>query len=203
MLHAAAEKSERLVERRPGWWVIYTRHHHEHSVADLLRAKGLDVFLPSFECSREWKDRRKVMSMPLFPCYLFVRESDNGRLPIVTTPGVHAILSHGVHCAVVPDDEIQVIHTTVQAPSRIKPHSYLNYGERVRVIRGPMRGVGGIFLRRKANCRLIVSVELLKQSVAVEVGAEDVEPVESLSVKDLSPIERLHTSTACLASNAG
>lgn len=162
-----------------GWWAVYTRHHHEHAIKDILVAKGLDVFLPTFGSPRQWKDRRKIVSMPLFPCYLFVREYADGRLPILTTPGVHMILTRGERFAIIPDDDIQNIKRAAEEPSRVEPHPYLHCGERVRVVRGPMQGVSGILLRRKGNCRLVVSVELLAQSAAIEVGDTDLAPMES------------------------
>jgi transcription antitermination factor NusG len=161
----------------PGWWAVYTRHHHEQTVTRMLTAKGLDVFLPTFETPRQWKDRKKIISMPLFPSYLFVRHSADARLPVLTTPGVHMILTRDGQCAVIPDDEIRAIKQAVQDPSRIKPHQFLNCGEQVRLLRGPLQGVQGILIRKKGACRLVVGVELLNQSAAVEVNSVDVEPL--------------------------
>ena len=79
--------------------------------------------------------------------------------------------------AVVPDGDIQNIKRAVEAALPIEPHPFLRCGETVRVVRGPMQGVSGILLRRKNDLRLVVSVELLAQSAAIEVGSQDLEPV--------------------------
>jgi transcription antitermination factor NusG len=159
------------------WWALYTRHQHEKVVAEMLEAKGLEVFLPLYESIRRWKDRKKALTLPLFPCYVFVRGALNSRLPVVSTPGVHMILSRGEHIATIPEDEIEAIRRTVEGSLRVEPHPFLKCGERVRVTRGSLEGVEGILVRKKSLYRLVLSVNMLAQSVAVEIDAADVEPV--------------------------
>jgi transcription antitermination factor NusG len=159
------------------WWALYTRHQHEKTVADMLTAKGFEVFLPLYESMRRWKDRKKMLSLPLFPCYVFVRGGLNRRLQVVTTPGVHMILFHGENVAMIPEAEIGVIRKTVEGAYRVEPHPYLKVGERVRVIRGSLEGVEGVLIRKKNMCRLVLSVSMVAQSVAVEIDAADVEPI--------------------------
>ncbi|HEY1903598.1 MAG TPA: UpxY family transcription antiterminator [Terracidiphilus sp.] len=159
------------------WWALYTRHQHERTVADMLSAKGFEVFLPLYQSMRRWKDRKKMLSLPLFPCYVFVRGGLNRRLQVVTTPGVHMILFHGESVAMIPEEEIQVIRKTIEGAYRVEPHPFLKVGERVRVIRGTLEGVEGVLIRKKNTCRLVLSVAMVAQSVAVEIDASDVEPV--------------------------
>jgi transcription antitermination factor NusG len=159
------------------WWAIYTRHQHEKTVADMLSTKGFDVFLPLYDSVRRWKDRKKVLSLPLFPCYVFVRGTMTRKLQVVSTPGVHMILYHGEQVAMIPEPEIQAIRAAVDGHFRVEPHPFLKCGDRVRVIRGSLDGVEGILTRKKNSLRLILSVDMLAQSVAVEVNAADVEPI--------------------------
>jgi transcription antitermination factor NusG len=163
------------------WWALYTRHQHERTVAEMLSAKGFDVFLPVYESVRRWKDRRKVLSLPLFPCYVFVRGEVGRRLQILTTPGIHMILSRGETFAAIPETEIQAIRRTVEGDFRVEPHPFLKCGDRVRVMRGSLQGIEGILVRKKNIFRLVLSVEMLAQSVGVEVDAADVEPVRALA----------------------
>jgi transcription antitermination factor NusG len=169
--------AELLVDE--GWWALYTRHQHEKVVAEMLSVKGFEVFLPLYESIRRWKDRRKVLALPLFPGYVFVRGGLDRRLDVVTTPGVHMILYRGDHVAVVPDEEIGAIQRAVAGPYRVEPHPFLKCGARVRVTRGALEGVEGILVRKKNLCRLVLSVPMLSQSVAVEVNSWDVEPAGS------------------------
>ncbi|HVU46550.1 MAG TPA: UpxY family transcription antiterminator [Terracidiphilus sp.] len=166
------------------WWAVYTRHQHEKTVADMLSTKGFDVFLPLYDSLRRWKDRKKMLSLPLFPCYVFVKGNLQRKLQVVTTPGVHMILYHGEKVAMIPDAEIQAIRAAVEGRFRVEPHPFLKCGDRVRVIRGSLKGVEGILTRKKNLSRLILSVAMLAQSVAVEIDACDAEPVISRGLAD-------------------
>lgn len=159
------------------WWAIYTRHQHEKVVADTLSAKGFEVFLPLYETVRRWKDRCKRLSLPLFPCYVFLRGGLERRLHVMTTPGVHVALCSGGRVAVILDDEIQAVRRVVEGPFRVEPHPFLKCGDRVRVVHGPLEGVEGILVRKKNLFRLVLSVEILARSAAVEIDVSDVEPV--------------------------
>jgi transcription antitermination factor NusG len=161
------------------WWALYTRHQHEKTVAGMLATKGFDVFLPLYESVRRRKDRRIVLSLPLFPGYVFVRGGLERRLQIVTTPGIHMILCRGDRVATIPDEEIHAVRTAVAGKLSIEPVPYLRCGERVRVTRGALEGIEGILLRKKNGSRLILSVDMLAQSAGVEIDAADVEPVTS------------------------
>ena len=174
----------------PAWWALYTRHQHEKVIAEMLEAKGVEVFLPLYESIRRWKDRSKVLTLPLFPCYVFVRGSAAQKLQVVSTPGVHMILTHGERLATVPEAEIEAIRKTIVGAYRAEPHPFLKIGERVRVTRGTLQGVEGILLRKKNVFRLILSVNMLAQSVAVEIGASDVEPVQQKAAAAVPPGDR-------------
>jgi transcription antitermination factor NusG len=163
-------------ENESHWWALYTRHQHEKVVAQILTSKGFEVFLPLYESIRRWKDRSKALSLPLFPCYVFVRGGLSRRSMVVTTPGVHTILYNGERIAMIPNEEIDSIRRAVDGHLRVEPHPFLRCGERVRVTRGSLEGVEGVLLRKKSLYRLILSVDMLAQSVAVEIDASDVQP---------------------------
>ncbi len=164
------------MENESPWWALYTRHQHEKVVTQILTSKGFEVFLPLYESIRRWKDRSKTLSLPLFPCYVFVRGGLSRRSLVVTTPGVHMILYNGERIAVIPNEEIDAIRKAVEGPFRVAPHPFLRCGERVRVTRGSLEGVEGVLTRKKSLYRLVLSVDMLAQSVAVEIDASDVEP---------------------------
>ncbi len=161
------------------WAAVYTRHQHEKIVAQTLTAKGFEVFLPLYESVRRWKDRRKLLNLPLFPGYVFVRGAIDRRLHVVTTPGIHMILCQGDKVATIPEEEIQAIQRAVDSNLQLQPHPFLKCGESVRVIRGALSGIEGILVRKKNVFRLVLTVDILSQSVAVEVDAADVEPLRN------------------------
>lgn len=177
--------------KTPAWWALYTRHQHEKVVAGLLTTKGFEVFLPLYESTRHWKDRNKVISLPLFPGYVFVRGEINRRLQVVTTPGVHMILYSGGRVANIPEAEIQAIQKTVEGRYHVEPHPFLKCGEQVRVKRGTLEGVEGILVRKKNQYRLVLSVDMLGQSVGVEVDVSDVELVPGQGQVSAFPAEQL------------
>lgn len=184
------------------WCAVYTRHQHEKTVSEVLESKGFEVFLPLYESTRRWKDRRKVLSLPLFPCYVFVRGAIERRLPVLTTPGVHMIINRGERIATVPEEEIDAIRRTVESQFRVEPHPFLRCGERVRVVRGSLEGVEGVLIRKKNLYRLVLSVDMLAQSVAVEIDALDVVPVQR-SLVALYPEERQQVDSLQRTSLAG
>ena len=186
---AGAANAEIQIGDQPAWWAVYTQHQHEKTVAEVLTGKGFDVFLPLHETMRRWKDRQKVLSLPLFPGYVFVRGVMSRRLQVVTTPGIHMILSRGEQIEVIPEVEIDAIRKAIQGSYRVEPHPFLKIGERVRVTRGSLEGVEGILIRKKNFYRLILSVDMLAQSVGVEVSASDVEPVGGASPKNIPGAE--------------
>jgi transcription antitermination factor NusG len=161
------------------WCAIYTRHQHEKVIAQVLSTKGLEVFLPLYNSTRRWKDRTVELSLPLFPCYLFLRGMKDRRLDVVTTPGIVSILSVNGEVAVIPESEIESIRKAIEWGNRVEPHPFLRRGDRVRVISGPLQGLEGILVRRKNLYRLVLSVELLERSAAVEVDISSVERVAS------------------------
>lgn len=159
------------------WYAIYTRFRHEKTVAQILTTKGLEIFLPLYESAHRWKDRTKLVSLPLFPCYVFLKGSLDRRLDIMNTPGFHAIVSAAGQPAAIPPNEIEAIRKTIESGARVNPYPFMKCGERVRVKRGPLTGVEGILVRVKNQFRLVVSVEMLGKAVAVEVDASVVERV--------------------------
>jgi transcription antitermination factor NusG len=164
-----------LPESTP-WLALYTRHQHEKVVAEMLTAKGFEAFLPLYDSMRLWRDRKKMLSLPLFPCYVFVRGPLERKLAMITTPGVHMILYRGENVALIPGEEMQAIQKLVEGSFCVEPHPYLKCGERVRVKRGSLEGVEGVLVRKKNLYRLVLSVNMVAQSVAVEIDAADVEP---------------------------
>ena len=159
------------------WCAIYTRHQHEKTIAQFLSAKGLEVFLPLYNARRRWKDRTVHLSLPLFPCYLFLRGMKERKLEVVTTPGIVSVLSINGETAVIPESEIEAIRKAIDRGNRVEPHPFLRCGDRVRVICGPLQGLEGILVRKKNQCRLVLSVEILERSAAVEVDVSAVERV--------------------------
>ena len=173
-----------------GWWhALYTRHQHERVVAQALTGKGFHVFLPQYRAIRKWKDRQKEIVLPLFPNYVFIQGGLDRMLNIVTTPGVHSLVSWGGRPAEIPLKEIESVRRLVGSSLPIEPHPFLKCGDLVRINSGALEGIEGILVRKTRGVRLVLSVEMLSRSAAVEVDVSMVERVAAAApqVKKIAP----------------
>jgi len=160
----------------PRWYAAYTCANHEKRVAEQFGVRAVDHFLPLYSSVRRWKDRRVMLELPLFPGYVFVRVALRDRLQVQTVPGVAWLVGFDGTPAALPDEEIETLRTRLGGTMRAEPHPYLAAGRRVRVRSGPLAGMEGVLLRRKGSFRLVISIELIQRSVAVDADAADVEP---------------------------
>jgi transcription antitermination factor NusG len=160
-----------------GWFAVHTRHQHEGMVARYLASKGIEVFLPQYTAVRQWSDRIKKLSLPLFPCYLFLRAGSDHGHSARSTPGVLGLVGFAGVPAVISHTEIEAIRRTIARGAEIEPYPFLKFGDWVRVKSGPLEGIEGILVRNKSHYRLVLSVELVQKSAAVEVDAWMVERV--------------------------
>ena len=160
------------------WYAVYTRSRHEKVVAEELVQREIESFLPFREAVSQWKDRRKSVQFPLFPGYLFARfPVRERRLDILKVPSVVRIIGFHGEPLPIPDEQIQAVKTLVFSTLPFDPHPYVVAGDRVRIIRGPLRGLTGFLAEKKTQCRLIVSVDLIQQAVSCEVDAMAVEKI--------------------------
>jgi len=156
------------------WYALYTRHQHEKTVAGMLSGKGFEVFLPLYAAVHRWQDRLKQLSLPLFPGYVFIRSSFERRIDARVTPGVIQFVP-GDRPIPIAQAEIDSLKLLGAAPSSVQPHPFLKAGDWVRVKHGPLEGLEGILTHWKAGFRLVLSIDLLQQSAAVELDASIVE----------------------------
>lgn len=158
------------------WYAIHTRHQHEKAVTLALEYKGFEIFLPLYSSLRRWKDRTKHLQLPLFPCYLFLHGSLDRRREIIETSGVCDLVPRTERPVPIPQPEIDAVYRVLENKVAAEPHQFLQRGDWVRVKSGALLGVEGILVRWKNLWRLVLSVELLQQAVAVEVDTSMVEP---------------------------
>jgi transcription antitermination factor NusG len=169
------------------WYAAYTTPRHEKHVAELLTERHIETFLPLYRTVRQWKKScPTLLELPLFPCYLFVRVGRSARGTVLSMPGVLSIVGSPKEPWPLPHFEIEALRFGVQM-GKIEPHPYLKIGERVRVTAGSMAGVEGILIRKKNEFRFVLTLDAIMRSVAVEVDANDLEPVDQLAIAAPSP----------------
>src|SRR5262245_32983318 len=126
------------------WYALQVRSRFENHVKLHLEDRGFEIYLPTFESKRQWSDRTKVLSLPLFPGYVFCKLDVHNRLPVLTTPGVNSIVGVGRTPARIEVDEIHAIRRVVDSGIATVPWPYLQVGERINIEKGPLEGLEGI-----------------------------------------------------------
>ena len=164
---------------QPYWYAIQTRSRHEKVVRDQLAAKSIQHLLPLWRKRSMWKDRVRFVDIPLFSGYLFGHFALQDRITILDTVGVVRLVGMQGRPLPIPEEQIAAIHTMMEQRLPYNPHPYLVEGARVRIKRGLMAGTEGIFITKKHKHRLVISVDLIQQAVAVDVDEMDVEPIDS------------------------
>ncbi len=157
------------------WYALAVRPRHEKRISVHLRVRGYEEYLPLFTSRRRWTDRIKEIEIPLFPGYLFCRFDPSRRLPILTIPGVLCIISAGRMPLAVDEEELKAVQDVVRSGLPLERWQYLQAGQEIRIVDGPLQGVTGFLLQIRNHSRLVVSISLLQRSVAVEVESTWVE----------------------------
>jgi transcriptional antiterminator NusG len=181
MADSVSLSDDRLTVPVPGaeglqWYALWTRSRHEQVVREQLDRKRIEAFLPTVTRWSRWKDRKKKIDWPLFPGYCFARFDARERLPVLKCMGVVNIISVDSTPAPIPEHEIDDIRQLVESELAYDPCPLIHEGMMVEVKSGPLKGVVGRLIRKGANARLLLAVEMIGQAVSAEVDAADVKP---------------------------
>jgi transcription antitermination factor NusG len=160
------------------WYALIVKHQHEKVVARELQSIGIEALLPVYKTRRDWSDRTKEIELPLISGYVFARIGEESRVQALRIPSVLRLVGFGGKPAPIDTREIAALRAAMNSKLPLKPWPYLREGDRVRVERGPLKDTEGVVLREKDSMRLVICVELLQRSVAVEVSPELIVPVK-------------------------
>ena len=160
------------------WFAVYTTCRHEKRIAQHLSQREIEHYLPLYRADRKWRDGSKVtLELPLFPSYLFVRIKRSERASVLSVPGALAVVGGtGGEPAPLPDTAIQALRTGLKE-HRIEPHPILRVGQFARIRSGAFAGMEGVVVRKKSGFRVVLTLEQIMKSVAVELDEDDVEPL--------------------------
>jgi len=163
--------------RDRNWYAVYTVPQHEKSVLKQLDIREIETFLPTYETVRVWKNRQRMkLILPLFPTYLFVHIRFSERVRVLQSPGVLQIVGNSRGIVPLPDSDVEFLRSDF-CRERIEPFRDLVIGEKVRIKNGVMRGILGTLVRKSNSMRFVLTVESINQHAAIQVNAEDLEPV--------------------------
>jgi transcription antitermination factor NusG len=156
------------------WYATYTAPRHEKTVLQHLESRSVESYLPLYGSARLWNGRRALVQLPLFPGYLFVRIAPELRARVLEVPGVLNIVSSQGRLTPLPVGEIEALRAALET-RKSEPHPLLACGKRVRIKVGPLRGLEGVIVKQTRRLRMVVSVDCIMQSFAVELEASDLE----------------------------
>jgi transcription antitermination factor NusG len=159
------------------WIAIKVRAQLERSIQDGLTQQGLETFVPWYGVRRRWVDRVKTIHKNLLPGYVFCRSTFADRRAVMSQPGVAFVVSFNRIPAPIPDAEIETLRRAVDSGMRMGPWPFLKLGQRVRIERGALSGIEGVLVRNANAWNLVVSVDALQRSIAVEVERDMVRPL--------------------------
>jgi transcription antitermination factor NusG len=154
------------------WYALQIHSRLAGFTSSTLSQKGYETFSPSYNSSRRWSDRIKIIKTPLFPGYMFCRFDIQNRLPVLATPGTINIVGAGRTPIPVEEREIMAVRMIVHSGLEAQTWPYLNVGAKIKINRGPLTGLEGILVNSDKVDRLIVCVTLLRRSVAVEIDRQ-------------------------------
>lgn len=171
------ELSDLPVDGSLRWYAAYTKPCHEKRVAEHLEIRNVEFFLPLYHSGRRWNNGCTVtLERPLFPNYVFVHIPASKRVRVLELSSVLSIAGTRHEPTPLPDQDVERLRTGLLLVNA-QPHPVLTVGERVRIRRGPLEGLRGIVSRQKNQFRVVLTLDLIMKSVAVEVCADDMEPV--------------------------
>jgi transcription antitermination factor NusG len=182
---------------KPQWYVTYTYPRHEKAVADQLQLRLVETFLPTYKHISAWKDRRVKLDLPLFAGYVFTRLPVQERLKVISAPGVIRMLCYRGAPVAVSDAEIDAIRRCVGSGAKLEPHAYIALGDRVRVREGMFEGLSGIVVRENNKCKLVVNIELIHQSVSLEIDPNCLELVNPANMRGRVAMHGSNTRRGC------
>jgi transcription antitermination factor NusG len=180
--YADRPASDCLPEKQfmPKWFAAYTSPRHEKRVAQYLNVREIEHYLPLYRPRRKWSDGSTVtLSLPLFPGYIFVRIGRNERVRVLEVPGVLTFVGGtGGQPAQLPEAEIDALRAGLSL-RQVEPHPLLTVGQRARIRSGALAGMEGVVVRRNNGLRVVLTMDLIMQSMAVEVDGTELEPLDA------------------------
>lgn len=176
---STAAVSTAICTSQPAWYAIQTRARHEKRIGIELQERGIHAFVPTLRQSHQWSDRTKVVDVPLFSCYVFVNLVAHSaqRLEVLKTAGVFSFVRVNGEPAPIPDSQIESIQMVLAKNLPVSTCGFIQIGQKVRIRGGSLDGVEGILTATKGVHKLVISVDLLQQSVEVTVEGYAVEPI--------------------------
>lgn len=163
-----------LKEFRKGWYVAYTKPRHEKKIADQMSESKIGNFLPTTRALRIWNDRKKYITTPLFPSYLFVYLEDTANyFNCLSITGLLYFVRQGKEIATISEELINNIRLMVNAGEALEVSGdQFEAGRKVTFQQGPFIGLTCEVVEHNSKSKVLVRVNLLQRNIlmSVEMG---------------------------------
>lgn len=158
------------------WFPLHVRARHERTIRDELVNQGYEVYLPMVKRRRRWSDRYKIVELPLFSGYLFIRMDPRLKYFILDVPGVQGFITFQGQMAHIPAFQIDFIQRMLKRPETFEVlNKVIKTGYKVRIISGPFIGMKGIVKDIKNKSRMYVTIDHIQHTLCIEVSEYDLE----------------------------
>lgn len=165
------------------WLAAYTRPRHEEKVKEFCSERGIEVFLPTHRSWRRWSDRKKLLHLPLFPSYVFIRVDEEARRRAVQAPGFLWYVRTAAGPVRVDESELDAIRRVLASGLEFDPLPNAQVGDEVEVVAGALRGCRGRLLR-KDHSTVVLFVSAINGAVRVVLpDTAAIRPVASVRVR--------------------
>ena len=154
---------------------MYTKPRQEFTAAQEFRAEGFEFYLPTIELMKQWSDRKKKVTEPLFRGYIFLYGTEGERLKAVQMKSIVKTVSFDGKPSVIPDWEIENLKRMLEGTNEIDISDIPPVGSKVKVIAGPFKDIEGIVYDNENSERMIaITIELLRRSVIARLPVDSV-----------------------------
>ena len=157
------------------WRIAKVKSRREKSLARFLAGQGIGYYLPMLSRPQSSQKRIRLSLLPVFSGYLFFMASDQERHIAFRSNHIARVIEVQDQSRLIR--ELRQIRQVLSLDTQVYPYHFISKGQQVRMVRGPLKGLEGIVVKKASRYRLVLSVSELMQSVLVEIDSEQVEPV--------------------------
>jgi transcription antitermination factor NusG len=161
------------------WYVFYTFPRAEKLVKTELEKMNYEVFLPQVRTLRVWKNRQKrLIYQVLFPSYIFVKTFKEDLCKIRQVDKIVTYIHIGGEPSIISDKEIECINKMLDMNHNISTNTSFCEGQKVRIIRGPLKGFQGLLLQQNGKYRFGIQLKDIHQNISIDICTDVLERLQ-------------------------
>jgi transcription antitermination factor NusG len=143
------------------WYAVYTRSRAEKKTFESLVNEGVEAYIPLYKTLRQWSDRKKMVTLPLIPSYVFVKIFEKDYRKVLATDGAVAFIKFEGQMVAIPDRQIEDMRRLVDSGSEIKAITeHVEKGDVVRIASGPLRGTEGEIIEMQGKQKFVLRINI-------------------------------------------